>query len=548
MSLKAKTDPFHLPFSKQERIFFLLLTIIAGIFILWPLHNFQNYLSQGDHGRDLYCFKKTMEGALPYRDYSWLFGPLMPYYYSIFYALGGVSIQSVLVGYILLILLTGVFVYLTCSVFFSPAMSFVCALWYWCFRGIEFFYTYNHIGGLLTLIAALYCVFKYIRDNRLFYVYAGFICIFLLTLIRLNMGIANLIAITFAFYLVDFVQKNPESSKKRFLYAYLFLATLTITFSIYLFLLYPLPDYAIQQSFPYAKFQRTDFSPTPFAAVVLAFQMIISYFSATLAQKILGILILLSIYQSCIQVFSNKTSQKYKNNLILIFSSLFIVIFFSSHEFIASGVYYRLHWMKPIIFILLFILIIVATKNIHSKIIKSLIFLTLFLPPVLNNYNDHLRTRSLKNPSHLLKIGPNKIYTSQHPFWFHTVTSAINFIKKNVPPSDKILVLPFDVLYLFLSDRDSAARQLVFFEHINITAEQEQKTISEMEDGNGNWVIISNRSISHEPGMGIFGKTYCRLLSKYIDNNFTVVAEFGDWVNPPGWAWNHGVRILKRNL
>jgi len=89
---------------------------------------------------------------------------------------------------------------------------------------------------------------------------------------------------------------------------------------------------------------------------------------------------------------------------------------------------------------------------------------------------------------------------------------------------------------------------LSFFEHINITKEQEQKTISEMEDGNGNWVILSNRSVSQEPGLGVFGKTYCPLLAKYIFDNFTVVAEFGDWVNPPGWAWNHGVRSLKRNL
>jgi len=198
------------------------------------------------------------------------------------------------------------------------------------------------------------------------------------------------------------------------------------------------------------------------------------------------------------------------------------------------------------ILILIAILIAVATKGISSIIIKILIFLTLLLPPLLNIHADHIRIRFFKNPAHLLKIGKNKIYTSQPPKWFHTVISATNFIKKNVPPLDKILVLPLDPLYLFLSDRDSAARQLVFFEHINITEKQEQKTISEMEDGNGNWVIISNRAVSQEQGLGVFGKTYCPLLAKYIGDHFTVVAEFGDWVNPPGWAWNHGVRILKR--
>ena len=185
MSLKTLIQTAVSRFSGKEKAFFLILTVVAGIFILWPLHNFQHYLAQGDHGRDLYCFKKTMEGALPYRDFSWLFGPLMPYYYSLSYILNGVSIQSVLLGQNILILLAGVFVYLSCSVFLPPSLSFVCAFWYWSFRGTEFFYTYNHIGGLVALLAALYCIFQYIRQNRRVYIYGGFISSFLLMLIRL---------------------------------------------------------------------------------------------------------------------------------------------------------------------------------------------------------------------------------------------------------------------------------------------------------------------------------------------------------------------------
>ena len=112
-TIKAITDKI----APYKGTIFLLFTIIAGILILWPLLNFQNYISTGDHGRDLYCFQQTMEGALPYKDYSWLYGPLMPYYYSIFFHLGGISIQSVLLGQFLLIILTGIFIFLACSVF-----------------------------------------------------------------------------------------------------------------------------------------------------------------------------------------------------------------------------------------------------------------------------------------------------------------------------------------------------------------------------------------------------------------------------------------------
>jgi len=47
--------------------------------------------------------------------------------------------------------------------------------------------------------------------------------------------------------------------------------------------------------------------------------------------------------------------------------------------------------------------------------------------------------------------------------------------------------------------------------------------------------------------MGIFGQTHCLQIAKYLEENFEIVAQFGDWENPyPGWIWNHGVRIYKR--
>ena len=533
--------------SGKEKIFFLLLTVVAGIIVLWPLHNFQHYLTQGDHGRDLYCFKKTLEGSLPYRDYSWLFGPLMPYYYSLCYILGGISIQSVLLGQGLLILLAGVLIYLICAVFLSPAISFVCAFWYWGFRGTEFFYTYNHIGGVVTLLITLYCLFRYIRKNNQVYIYAGFISILLFMLIRLNMGASTLLAFVSSLFFVDLIQKNPQASRQRRLYAFLSLAVLVTASLIYWFLLYPLPDYAIYQSFPYGKSQRTDASASVIHTIISSGKMLASYFTATLAQKIFGVLLLLAALQSSILIFLKKSPQELKRNLILMFGSLFIFFALSSHEYFASGVYYRSFWFFPLIFIIIFHLISIATKNIPSSIIKAVILLTLFLPPFWNIQHTNRMIQSFKNPLHMLHIGKNKIYTMQHPRWFRAVGDAVDFIKKNTRPDEKILVLPLDPLYLFLSERDSATRQLVFFEHINIPEEQEKATIDEMESTGANWAIISNRAHSLEGGMGTFGKTYCLLIAQYLEDHFTPVATFGNWDEPGGWAWNHSVRILKRN-
>ena len=37
-------------------------------------------------------------GKLPYKDFWWVYGPLMPYYYGLFYKIFGMHITSVLLG------------------------------------------------------------------------------------------------------------------------------------------------------------------------------------------------------------------------------------------------------------------------------------------------------------------------------------------------------------------------------------------------------------------------------------------------------------------
>ena len=52
---------------KRRKMIFLFLVIIAGAAVFAPALNFQGVLAPGDHGRDLYAFKKTLEGQTPYR-------------------------------------------------------------------------------------------------------------------------------------------------------------------------------------------------------------------------------------------------------------------------------------------------------------------------------------------------------------------------------------------------------------------------------------------------------------------------------------------------
>lgn len=529
-----------------HKIFFLFLSVVIGIIILKPSLNFQPYLAQGDHGRDLYAFKKTMEGALPYRDYSWPFGPLMPYYYAIFYKLFGTSVQSVLLGQNLLILLSGIFIYLICLVFIPPVLSFIAALWYWGFRGTEFFYTYTHNGGILTLLIVVYCLVQYIKEPRLFYVYGGSLSLLLFMFIRLNIGLASLVSFFTILTVADYIKKDPRAPQKRYLYGGLSLFLMAAVFLIYWFLLHPLPNYAIHQSLPYAKSDRADNTQTFLDALFLLKYLLITAFTGSWPRRIFGVLLFLFFIRSAFLMLRNEFSQKLKINTLLAFFAFFLCISFNLHEFLLSGVFYRLNWVTPIAIIAFFYLIGMGTYKLPSSVIKGSLFLTLFLAAFLSLENQYQFIQSVKKSGNLLNIGKNHVYTLQSPDWFKTVKDTVAFIEKNVSRDEKILAVPFDPLYNFLTGRDSPTRQLIFFDHTNVTPPQEREVIAQLEKKKVNFIIISSRSDTREKGMGTFGKTYCPLLAKYIDDNFKVITTFGDWENPPGWAWNHGTKIFKR--
>lgn len=532
--------------SHYQKPLFLFLTAVIGVWILWPLNNFQFFLAQGDHGRELYGFKKTMEGALPYRDYSWLYGPLMPYYYSAFYHMFGVSIQSVLLGQNLLIWSSGILIYLSCAIFISPAMSFAAAIWYWAFRGAEFFYAYNHSGGVLAFLSTIYFLFRYIRQPKTFDVSTGFMAVSFLMLIRFNMGMAVLVAFFLSLCLTDFLRKDVLASKKKYSYIRSSLLVLAGVSLIYWLLLHPLPSYVIQQSFPFSKSHRLDNTVALQDTLFLLWEIVISYATASWPRLMLSFLFLLCAAQLALLVIRRQLPEKEKISVILVCASLSLFILLALHEFLASGVHYRIIWLRPLLILMVFYFFDMATKNIGRGIFRISLLIVFFYLSLLQIMDQNFLTQFFKKSENGLQIGKNKIYTSQNREWFDAVTEATQFIIKHVPENEKIFALPNDSLYYFLSGRDAGTRQLVFFDHVNIPPEQEQKTIRDLEINKVNYIVLSNRSDAQAEGLGTFGKTYCPILSKYIDENFKVEATFGDWKNEPGWAWNHGTKILRR--
>jgi hypothetical protein len=533
---------FSNPLSNARWVF-LLLTVLLGLLILWPWLHFQDWLSAGDHGRDLEAAQEVLRGKTVYRDYWWVYGPLMPYYYAIFYKIFGISIQSILLGKFLIKLTAGILCYLAVSISFRPLTALMATLWFWTFAQ-DFFFTYSHIGGIMMVMAVIWCLMRYIREQKTSTLWQGLILCFVLSMIKVNFGLSSLATLMASVFFVDRMNNVPFSSPKKLFYFLGIIAVPGAIFLIYWQLLSPLPLYEIRQCLPYSNADQP-YNTTPWSAVVSFLKIAWGEASRSAALLIFYILTFFCLIQTSIVWFKNELEPKQKKILTMTVIVLSIYILANFHEYLKSGVWYRWFWAQPPLIVLVFIIFETATQNLH-KIIRSLLWAVIALMVgiiVISSWQAAIR---FKNPQQKIAGARGGVYVANPEDWVQTVNATTEYLNNTLKPDETFFALPYDIIYYYLTGRPSPSRQTIFFEHINIPLEQERKIIQEIEEKKVNYIVVSNRFMSPERGLGTLGKTYCPVIGKYINDNFIPVIRFGDWQHVPGWGWAHGTMILKR--
>jgi hypothetical protein len=250
---------------------------------------------------------------------------------------------------------------------------------------------------------------------------------------------------------------------------------------------------------------------------------------------------------SLLRLTSPKIDAKERTQALTAFALLGVLYFANLHEYLFSGVLYRSYWATPFSTMMLFFIIGYAISKYSSVRLQRIFFGVLFLL-VFSQYSAQLDiVRNKKIPEQFLIPERGRITTGNDEGWFKTVQDTTSFLQTHLSPKETFLAIPYDPLYYYLTDKTSPSRQLIFFEHINIPPEQERKIIIELELGRVDYILVSNRAFAvQEPGLGVFGKTYCPFLGKYIADHYKPIARFGDWSHEPGWAWSHGTQILQR--
>jgi hypothetical protein len=522
---------------------FLWLTVLGAVILCLPQINFYDQLSQGDHGRDLYAAQAALRGELPYQDYWWVYGPLMPYYFALFYKLTGGTIVSFLIGKLVLKVLCALFFYLGAATLIAPSIAFLGAMWFTQSQQ-DFFFTFNHLGGITVQMAILFFLFSYIKNQNLKQLWIALGLVFVYCLIKINFGLAALLAVLAAAAGSDFIFKTPFSAeKKKFYVAALGLPV--AVFIVYWLLLKNLPFYAIRQCMPYfGDDQPHHLSPL---------QTIPYYFSQHWFTFIhhplpltFGLIIHSGTIISAYLLLKHKITGEYRTRLLLCLALLGVYFVLNFHEFAVSGVWYRSFWSLPFTFV--FHIIMMATAfAILPVIVRRVIWVFFIVMMLLGVVASFFGTAQRKIPPAYLGGPHGKVYLGNEYQWTQTVNAVSSFLNENLKDDELFFALPYDCIYYYMTEKPSPTRQLIFFDHIKIPTEQEISIIKDLKNKKVKYVLISNRMASPELGLGTFGKTYCPLLYSYIMNNFEPHArEGGDWQKDPGWGHNHGVMIFKR--
>jgi hypothetical protein len=515
------------------------MTLIAGIAIIYPSLNYIPFIAAGDHGRDFYAYEATMNGARPYIDYWWVYGPLMPYVYALFFKMIGVSMLSLTYAKGIILLVSGLLIFSSLTLATGPVIAFLTSLWFYIFQP-DFFYTFNHWGGVLLSLMIMYFIFRYIflSDKRSPYLALFFS--FLLCFVKINIGFVVLILLLIAVKSIDITKGTKAGKPFYFLAFFLFLPLVLLTYSVFI---NGLPFYAIRQCFPYLDTDQPHNTSIFIALSNLAVRTV-NDFSKIRPELFVNILFVLSILLSLKDLFIGKIKRNPDIYLALFTLGSAYVLFL--HEYLKSGTMYRTFWASPFAFMFIFVMIHNGTIK-FKKAHKTVLYIIILLVIIASWIPIRQKIKSQKTDMNYWAHPKVKVFFTNEKEWKETVTATTDYLQENLTEAETFFALPYDPLFYFLTSKNSPTRQLIFFNHINIPKEQEDLIIADLENKKIQLIVISNHAVADGAAMGIFGVTYCPLLSKYINENFKIVKKFGVWDRSSGWIKNYGTMILKRN-
>lgn len=481
-----------------------------------------DYIAEGDIGRDLYNFYLVSKGYLPYIDFNWIYGPLAPLIYGLIFKLFGVSFLNAMSLWYIFFIIVAYLQYFVVKSFSNHFFGFLAGTLFISYHGINFL-TFNHILGLTVILLCIY-LFKCLleSDKKIFLCLLSLSCFFL-TITKLNMGLALSGPIFFFLLLYKYINKKPI---KPVIYSILMFFILTATVYIGFWSLAPLDQ--LSKSFPYSSNYLQGPIADPLNSILGADNSTVTFdcykqmhFTIIFFILSMNFWFFLIILAAMIFSFFIYKHEKFSANFIFLITLAFMGLA-STHEFMKIGTFYSLRfWTIPILVPLLFFMVCILIEKYSAKKYFKPIFISFclifFFVFSFKLYFTLLfsNIKSVYCPYERVKVNFTNIP------WYLTMFKVVEYIEKNTQPDEKILSLPYNMLPVFITKRETATTRYNEFLYLSqLTEKDERNVIESIEKEKVKIILYAQSEAKIYGGRGTFGKTHCKILDKYIKDNY----------------------------
>lgn len=524
-------------------VIFMMLVVSMLAAINLSQWEFQHCLAQNDHGRELYLAWKVYQGETPYVDFNWYYGPLMLYYYASCFQLFGLNIGSAKLGWTILFSLAVLIMYGGTRRFLSPLFAWgattafmaVYPLW---------FHSYNHIGVTLALVLFLFLLPPLATKLHVGHQVMLVGIIVLASLIKFNVAASFGFAVALSSLLWMCIAERRQAWKSFVAWTSASVALVAAGYAVFL---WQAPWQYFSRWFPYSQ-NRLVLQIGVWDSLGQLFHLSADELSQMFYYPPCWIFVLLPLVFCAVVITGivcllwRLARQKFDSTSIML-TYLCVILVCNSHEFWLRGTEYSLlYFGLPFLCALYFMMLqdwLGNHKTICGRVVLYGSLAVCSLCAVL------LCRWQWQAPRYSLALTRGQIQVID-PLWAQVITQASQYVQANSQPTEKILALPADQIYYFLSERTGATREDFFVPASQISPDEEDAIIADLQNHHVSLILLSNQFRMPAELGGGFGTLNCQKLISYIDSHYSCVATFGPWETIPDWYANHAVKILRR--
>ncbi|MBF0595082.1 MAG: hypothetical protein HQL22_08950 [Candidatus Omnitrophica bacterium] len=517
---------------------FIICALISFVINL-PTLTVQHTLHTDGVGGDLFFIEAITRGELPYRDFNWIYGPVMLYYNAFFFKVIGHNIHSLIWAKLLLnAFFAGVF-FLAARKIMPALTAFLATVTFIVFMP-DFQHNFSHYGGVCIEIGILWAVLSYHSNARNKHLLWAALLVLLLGFIKINFGIMFLGGSILCFILCDLFRDKRLVPARLLLYGAALLIICFLWIITYYLFVRGLSLEEIKQCFPIFPdncYYGGSFSQNLISCINLAKTEISSNHFYQLILIIATICILRILFHLTWNHTCVINSQR---NFFLSISILLILSTITLHEYFKARIDYQAFWGIPF-FTITIAYLVSETCLISNRAIQLIATLACITIISCHAYQNWKFLDGFKKQEYYFAYKGVDIYTTVNPTDIKTMQETADFINTKIPKDELFLAFPNEPFYYFLTDRKSPSRLIYMIGATNVTPKQQEDLINNMERQHVDYIVLNN--ICYFGNMwGVFGENNCLILYKYFKENFEEIAQFN---NHPIQYWN-GTKIFKK--